>query len=64
MAAIPPRKRKRRSKVESQKVKAEIEVEKQELERLMNSGAGFKEIYEKSVRLDKLIVAYYKRNFG
>lgn len=43
---------------------AEIEAEKRELDKLIDSGAGFNEIYEKSVRLDKLIVAFYKCKFG
>ncbi len=43
-----------------QQVKAEIEEIKAELEHLMDSGAGFAEIYETSLRLDKLIVIFQK----
>lgn len=41
-------------------VKAEIEALKEELDRLIDNGACFSEVYEVSVRLDKLIVSFYK----
>lgn len=43
-----------------QQVKAEIEMIKAELEQLIDSEAGFAEIYETSLRLDKLIVIFQK----
>lgn len=50
--------------MEPQDVKAEIEVVKRELGRLIELGACFKEIYKTSVKLDKLIVIFYKQKLG
>lgn len=55
---------KRSSNVEPQDVKTEIEVLKRELGRLIDLGASFKEIYNLSVKLDKLIVTFYKNSLG
>ncbi len=52
--------RQRSSKLKSQDVKAEIETLKVELGRLIDLEASFKEIYETSLKLDKLIVIFYK----
>ena len=43
-----------------EEIKAEIEVLQSELGRLIDSEANFNEIYRVSVKLDKLIVNYYK----
>lgn len=42
-----------------QMVEVEIELLKNKLNHLIGEGAGFEEVYELSVRLDKLIVQYY-----
>lgn len=47
-----------------QEVKAEIEAIKSELDKLIDSGAGFAEIYETSLRLDKLIVIFQRHLIG
>ncbi len=41
-------------------IKTEIAVLKEELDRLIELGASFKEIYKVSVKLDKLIVSFYR----
>ena len=43
-----------------QEIKEEIELIKSELGRLIDSDAGFAEIYETSLRLDKLIVIFQR----
>jgi hypothetical protein len=48
--------------VEPFMVKSEIESMKKELNRLIDSEAGFNKVYEISVRLDRLIVRYYTEN--
>ena len=47
-----------------QDVKTEIEVAQRELGKLIDKNAGFNEIYKTSVRLDKLIVIFYKQRLG
>ncbi len=46
--------------MELQEIKAEIEAIKSELGKLIDSDAGFTEIYETSLRLDKLIVIFHR----
>ena len=48
--------------MEPQDIKEEIEAVKRELCRLIDIEAGFKEIYKTSIRLDKLIVNFYKHS--
>jgi len=50
--------------VEMQGIKAEIEILKNELSKLIDIGASFKEIYNTSVKLDKLIVNFYKNSYN
>jgi hypothetical protein len=40
-------------------VKTEIEILKRELYSLLEQGVDFSEVYELSVKLDKLILEYY-----
>lgn len=47
--------------MEPEVIKAEIEALKRELYELMDSEASFKEIYKISVKLDKLVVLFYKQ---
>lgn len=46
--------------MELQEIKEEIEAIKSELGKLIDSDAGFTEIYETSLRLDKLIVIFQR----
>lgn len=48
--------------MEPQDVKAKIEALKSELGRLIDLGASFNEIYKTSVKLDKLIVIFYRKS--
>jgi len=41
-------------------IKSEIEALKRELNCRINEGADFNDVYELSVKLDKLILQYYK----
>lgn len=50
--------------MEPQDIKEEIEALKRELYRLIDLNMGYKEIYKTSVRLDKLIVIFYKHSLG
>lgn len=51
---------KREKESNLQAVKAEIEIAKKELGRLIDIGAGYNEIYGTSVKLDSLIVTFYR----
>lgn len=46
--------------MELQELKTEIEALKTELNKLIDLGASFNEIYIVSVKLDKLIVVFHK----
>lgn len=48
--------------MELKDINAKIEALKSELGRLIELGASFKEIYRASVKLDKLIVIFYKNS--
>lgn len=45
-------------------LKAQINVLRSKLEQMLASGSSFENIYDLSVRLDKLIVRYYKEKDG
>ena len=45
-------------------IKSRIEALKRELNRRISEGADFKDVYEISVELDKLILQYYKTRNG
>ncbi len=49
--------------MELQEIKAEIEAIKSELGKLIDADASFNEIYETSLRLDKLIVIFQKNSY-
>lgn len=42
-------------------IKAEIECLKNDLNALIQKGAGFNTVYKASIKLDKLIVRYYNQ---
>ena len=48
--------------LEPHRLKEEIESVKTELNRLIDTDAGFNKVYETSVKLDKLIVKYHNEN--
>jgi hypothetical protein len=50
--------------VDQIEVRQNIEELKMKLDSLIDEGADFAEIYDISVKLDKLIVAYYRSNSG
>ena len=45
-------------------IKSRIEALKKDLNRRISEGADFKDVYEISVELDKLILQYYKTRNG
>lgn len=55
---------KRSNDLEPQDLKAEIDALKGELDRLIALGASFNEIYSISVKLDRLIVIFYRNKLA